>query len=214
MSDTKVNNKLKKRYWGAIVYPDSAPDAWHDLLIGTGLPFAVSPLHDMDVNPGTGEQKKAHWHLLLCFEGPTTYNNVCSVLSPLNCSIPVPVDHLKGVYRYFTHKDNPEKAQYSESDIRSYNGFNIADYVELTKSEVSQIVRELHYFIIANDILEYSDFLDLLIDNDSLSNPLAAYEVACNHTIMFNAYIRSRRHRARSGSCLSSSSELRSESEE
>lgn len=39
--------------------------------------------------------------------------------------------------------DNPEKAQYDEREIKTINGFNIADFSELTRSEITQIKKTL-----------------------------------------------------------------------
>ena len=66
---------LKKRSWAFVLYPESAPTDWLDLLTQKGVPFCVSPLHDKDVNP-TGEIKKSHYHIILNYSGPTTFNSV------------------------------------------------------------------------------------------------------------------------------------------
>ena len=64
---------VKKRNWAFFVWPDSAPEDWREQLQKTGLQCAVSPLHDKDVNEGTGEVKKAHWHVIrLATSGCTT----------------------------------------------------------------------------------------------------------------------------------------------
>lgn len=62
---------MKKRYWAFVLYPESAPENWKEILQQTGLSCCVSPLHDKDINP-TGEPKKAHYHIILCYSGPTT----------------------------------------------------------------------------------------------------------------------------------------------
>ena len=42
---------VKKRNWTFLVYPESAPADWVSKLQATGLPVAISPLHDKDINP-------------------------------------------------------------------------------------------------------------------------------------------------------------------
>ena len=59
---------VRARAWTFIVYPESAPENWRDVLDGFHLQWACSPIHDRDVN-ATGEPKKAHWHILLSFGG-------------------------------------------------------------------------------------------------------------------------------------------------
>ena len=98
---------------------------------------------------------------------------------------------MRGYYRYLTHEDNPEKAQYDKSDIKLFNGFNIADFTDLTKSEVMKLKREILKAIRDNDLTEYCDLIDLLeMEEDSRPEAL---EVATNHTIFFNTYLKSRR---------------------
>ena len=133
-----MESKIKQRYWAFILYLDSAPNNWRDILQNTGLVFAISPYHDKDINP-TGEVKKPHYHIIVAFEGPTTYKNVKRITDSVNATIPQPLSAIKGYYRYFTHKDNPEKYQYDDKDITTINGFNIDDYIELTYLQVQDL---------------------------------------------------------------------------
>lgn len=63
----------KSRYWITVVYPESAAENWIEILNLSGLQAIISPLHDKDVN-ATGEIKKAHYHVMLMWDGPTTKN--------------------------------------------------------------------------------------------------------------------------------------------
>ncbi|WP_219811197.1 Rep family protein, partial [Campylobacter concisus] len=81
---------------------------------------------------------KAHYHFIICYVVPTSFNVVKRLNDKLNAPIPIALEQIRGYYRYFTHKDNPEKHQYDESEIKCLNGFKISDYVELTRSEVSK----------------------------------------------------------------------------
>ena len=112
-------------------YPESLPDNWQDILIESGVPFAISPLHDRDMNPDNTE-KKPHYHIILNYDNTTTYNNVVRFLEPFNCPIPQPLESIRGYYRYLTHKDNPEKFQYDEAEIICFNGFDSSNFTELT----------------------------------------------------------------------------------
>lgn len=190
-----VSNKanVKKRNWAFVLYPESAPDDWIEQLRQTGLQCAISPLHDKDIDP-TGEPKKAHYHIILCYAGPTSFNVVRQLTERLNQPIPQALEQVRGYYRYLTHKDNPEKYQYSDDDIKTLNGFNISDFVELSKSEVLEIKRKLQNLIREINILEYSDFMDFLLDNEMSLE----YEVGSNNTYFFEKYISSRRNKLKS----------------
>lgn len=181
--------EVKKRNWAFVLYPESAPSDWKDILIQTGLPFAVSPLHDKDINPD-GELKKAHFHVIVCYAGPTTYSCVKSITDRLNQPIPQYLEQVKGYYRYFTHKDNPEKFQYDDHDIVTYNGFNIFDFAEMTRGEVLQILKNLQILIIEEHFYEYCDLCDYLLENCMMTE----YDVVTSHTYFFDKYIASRRH--------------------
>ena len=184
----------KKRNWAFVLYPESAPVDWKDQLQQSGIQACISPLHDKDTNP-TGESKKAHYHIILVYDGPTTYNNVKSLTDSLNCPIPQPLEQVRGYYRYLTHKDNPEKYQYDEKLIDTINGFDVLSLCELTKSEVISIKKEIQQIIRSLEFTEYAQLMDYLLDNQ-LNN---FYEVACNNTVFFDRYL---------GSCRYSSKDM------
>lgn len=185
-----TKKSTKKRNWAFVLYPESAPADWLERLKLSGLMGAVSPLHDKDIN-ADGEPKKAHYHIILVYAGPTSFNVVNALCESLNQPIPQPLESVRGYYRYLTHKDNPEKYQYSDTDIVTFGGFDYRDYVEMTKSEVLKCIRSVQALIRDNDISEYSDLLDLLDDNDMVDE----YDVASSHTMLFGKYIDSRRNK-------------------
>lgn len=180
---------VKKRNWAFVLYPESAPADWRERLTKSGLQCAISPLHDRDLNP-TGEPKKAHYHVILCYEGPTSFNVVKRLTEELRQPIPQPLEQVRGYYRYLTHEDNPEKAQYSKSDIQHINGFDIREFVEMTKSEVLRYKREIIEFIRDNRLTEYADLVDALYDAGEVMAD--HFEVATNNTLFFKSYLTSR----------------------
>lgn len=202
-------SSIKKRNWAFFVYPTkeqleavgssydgsdgygSAPDDWIQQLQLSGLQYAISPLHDKDRHEdGSGRTKKPHYHVIVIYGSPTTYNNVKNLTDSFNAPIPQALEQVRGYYRYLTHKDNPDKYQYDEEDILTGGGFNIADYIELSKSEVTEIKFKLQQLIREQNIIEYSAFMDYIQDNLDRIN----YDVASSHTIFFNTYIKSIRH--------------------
>lgn len=192
-----AEKNVKKRNWAFVLYPESAPKNWRELLAQSGLQCAISPLHDRDLNP-TGEPKKPHYHVILVYGNPTTYNNVKGFTNGrLGQTIPQALEQLEGYYRYFTHQDNPEKAQYDAAEIQTINGFDIRNFVDLTKSQVVRLKREIQAFIRDNEIYEYADLMDLLLDaGEAMADH---YEVASNNTVFFDRYLSSRRFRFAGG---------------
>lgn len=207
------NTSVKKRNWAFFVYPTkeqlvvlkseydgsdgygSVPDDWRQRLQLTGLQYAISPLHDKDtLEDGSGKIKKPHYHVIVVYGSPTTYNNVKSLTDSLNSPIPQALEQVRGYYRYLTHKDNPEKYQYDEREIQVGGGFNISDFVELSRSEVNELKRRLQALIREKGIVEYSTLMDYLLD----SSMVLEYDVASSNTYFFDRYIASRRHSSES----------------
>lgn len=180
----------KNRHWAFVAYPESLPEDWKDQLQATGLPFAVSPLHDKDVDP-TGTKKKAHYHVIMSFPGPARLSQAKEITDMLGQPQPKALKSILGYYRYFTHMDNPEKAQYSSDDIEVYNGFEVPDLSrKLTSDEVVKCKKKIQTLCIEMDIVEYSVLMDVLAldDNEDL------YAVASSNTIFCTAYLTSRRN--------------------
>lgn len=122
------NPPAKSKYFCALLYPDSSTydvDKIVKALAEEHLTFAVSPIHDKDIDDN-GSLKKAHYHLLLAYSSATTLNNirgwfkVCGLPESDLHSVRVCASGV-GYYRYLTHKDNPEKVQYDDNDIRVFN---------------------------------------------------------------------------------------------
>lgn len=118
----------KSKYFCCILYPDSKTydvDKVIKALAEEHLTFAVSPIHDRDIEDD-GSPKKGHYHLLLSYSSATTLNNIrgwfklCGMPESDLHSVRVCASGV-GYYRYLTHKDNPEKAQYDDKDIRLFN---------------------------------------------------------------------------------------------
>ena len=181
---------IKSRIWACVGYPESLPGDWLDKLRDTGLQVAISPLHDKDVDP-TGESKKPHYHVIFNYDGPTTYEHVKELCDSLNMTIPIKLESLRGMYRYHLHLDNPEKYQYDDRDRILLGGFDSNSVNALTKTEVDKYKNEILSFIEDNDIMEYCDLLIVLLSN-GMNEML---NVASSHTLLFNTFITSRRHK-------------------
>lgn len=189
-------NNVKGRNWAFVIYPESMPSDWFDRLQMTGLPFAISPLHDRDLDP-TGEPKKPHYHVMCYYENSTTSKSVKKLVCDLvNGTIPIKLESLSGMYRYHIHQDNPEKYQYDDRDRIFINGFDRNKVDALTYVEIAKIMQDIQRFIITEHITEYSDLLDILLDNELFN----MWDVAKNNTIFFNTYITSRRYKTRNES--------------
>lgn len=157
-------NSVRTRCWVFVMYPDSIPDNDYNkavnILSEFFIPFAVSPLHDKDKN-ADGTDKKPHWHVMFTSDGVKSYNQALEWSKSVNGTIPQACGSAGGYYRYFTHKDNPEKAQYLEVDIKHYCGFDPELYNKPTSLARYLAVKDMIQFIKDNDITEYCQFVDI-----------------------------------------------------
>lgn len=184
---------LKGRNWAFVVYPESLPNNWEEIITDTGLPMAFSPLHDKDTNPD-GSPKKPHYHVICYYENPTTSRAVKEyVTDRLNGTIPIKLESMVGMYRYHLHLDNPEKYQYDDRERKFYNGFDVNKVDSLTFTEISKILSQIQLLVRQDHILEYADLLDILLDNELFQ----MLDVARNHTLLLNTYITSRRYKTK-----------------
>lgn len=180
---------IKAKVWTFLIYEDSAPNNWREMLEELCIPCAVSPLHDKDVNP-TGEQKKAHRHVILRWESATTYNNVLRITQEFNSPIPKKVESTVGMYRYLTHKDNPEKYQYNESDIILFGGFDLDMFDTMKTGERQRLLDDIEDLLESENINEYYQLVKYLRSHDMKKH----LYIVRNNTIYLSSLIRSKRY--------------------
>lgn len=168
-------NVKRGRNWTIIVYPDSAPDDWRDLLDKYHIQWIESPLHDKDTNPD-GTVKKAHWHVLLLFDGNKSYQQVKDITAKLNTVNPQRVESARGMVRYMVHLDNPEKYQYDVKDIKAHGGADIDTLMKPTATNRLQTLKEIITYIHDNQVTNFMDLLMYAIqNNDDWFNIMADY---------------------------------------
>ena len=124
----------RARAWTALVYPDSAVDGWQEKLRELLVECLISPLHDKDILPD-GSPKKPHWHVVLSFKNPTTYQRACEVFEEVG-AVPPPekdckVKDFRQMARYLCHLDQPSKHQYNRHEVVSIGSI---DYETLVMS--------------------------------------------------------------------------------
>lgn len=147
----------RTRNYATVVYPESAPQEWLEILESFFVPAFVSPLHDKDINP-TGEAKKAHYHVILMFDSTKTKaqaEELFSQIGGVGCEI---VNSIRGYSRYLCHLDNPEKAQYLSEDVRAFCGADYFTTIGLVSDKYRAIL-DIINFCKDNEMYSYSDLL-------------------------------------------------------
>lgn len=140
-----------------MLYEDSCTPNWQELLEERHIP-SMWVYHDKDVNP-TGEPKKPHWHVMLCFEGKKSHSQLqeyADLLGGANGQYIV-VESLRGYARYLCHLDNPEKAQYDSGCVHAV----AMDYNSMIgmASDKYRAVGEMMDFCDAENIVSYYELL-------------------------------------------------------
>lgn len=123
--------------WAFLIYKESVPENYLEILEEIHVPFVLSPWHDKDVNKETGEIKKAHKHGAFYFDSLKSYSQVSELIKEkLNGPAHVePVMSPKGMYDYFIHAENPDKTPYDIDDIESGCGFELAKFLVQQNSD-------------------------------------------------------------------------------
>ena len=176
----------RSRIFATIVYPESAPENWKDILASHFIPAFISPLHDKDLNP-TGEEKKAHYHVIIMFEGKKSLNQVEEIFSSIGGVGCERVKSLRGYARYLCHMDNPEKVQYEQNEVISLCG---ADYIGTIGLVIDKYkaIGEMIVFCKEKNIFSYSELLEYCY-----SDRFDWFRVLCdNGTVVIKEYLKSR----------------------
>lgn len=184
MSEKKKDTRT--RNYATVVYPESAPENWMDLLADQFVPAFISPLHDQDIN-SDGEPKKPHYHVMIMFDGPKSVDQVKTIFDQIGGVGLEIVKVLRSYARYLCHMDNPDKHQYSTSDIRALGG---ADYHSVIGLAIDKYIAigEMIDFCEQNDIVSYRQLLVW-----SRDNKFEWFRVLCDSaTLVMKEYLKAK----------------------
>lgn len=153
----------RTRNWACVVYPESAPANWLEIIAEEKAPFFVSPLHDSDTDP-QGQPKKPHYHVIYAPESKKSEQQIKAIFEKFAGVGLEPVGSLRGYARYLCHLDNPEKAQYSPEDVRCFGGADYNSVVSLPTDKY-KAVSEMMAYCAENNIYSFSDLCDYARDH-------------------------------------------------
>lgn len=186
----------RTRNYAIVVYPDSAPDDWRERLSDEHVQALISPLHDKDCNPD-GSQKKPHYHVMVMYDSVKTQEQVDElwdrVLGPNRVKRYEVVNSTRGYARYLCHKDNPEKAQYSDEDVIALGGADYEDLIQLATDDRSTL-RMVFAYIREHGIRYYDELIDACME-DGLHSMFAL--ITEKRTLAVTNYLKARVWRGR-----------------
>jgi hypothetical protein len=152
----KTSGLGRTRNYATVIYTESAPKNWQSILGKLCIPAFLSPCHDKDISPD-GEEKKAHWHLLVMFDGVKSENQakeIFDLLGGVGCE---KVNSSRGYARYLCHLDNPEKHQYSTDEVRTFSGLDYRSVISLPSDKLT-VIKDMIMFIEKNNIYSFRQF--------------------------------------------------------
>lgn len=180
-------NYKRTRNYATIVYPDSAPSNWLDILSDFHIQAFISPLHDSDTTNGGQEHKKEHYHVMVMFDSVKTQEQAEELFKHINGVGCLPLNSTRSYARYLCHLDDPNKFQYSTSDVVALGG---ADYMTTigTMSDKFGVVKQLIQYINENDVRYFNKLVDYAQENNEMW-----FDCLLNHSSYFiKEYIKSR----------------------
>lgn len=149
--------KGRTRNYATVVYPESAPSDWKEILSGMMIPAFISPLHDSDIDPD-GVIKKPHYHVMIMFDSVKTLSQAQSVFDKIRGVGSEIVQSQRGYARYLCHLDNPEKHRYDQSDVTCLCGADYNAVISLVTDKYKAI-GEMIDFCEEKSIISFSDLI-------------------------------------------------------
>lgn len=204
---------VSKRTWEFLIYPESAKRNWIDILNENHIPCVISPYHNMDVwtsddpsfDPDVhaeGELKKGHYHVVLCFGGKRSYDDVLEInkmlqIDPLHPTLITWCRDRAASIQYLDHSTHKEKFQYCHNDIRALNGVDFEKFFNPTAEQEDDLINGILDLIDEYNIIGYKQLLDFVRNIDPYNDLSELYEryfrQIRTHTIFWNAVLKDKR---------------------
>lgn len=183
----KKSRDTRTRNYATVVYMDSAPSNWLDILSDLHVPAFVSPYHNKDKNPD-GEYKKPHYHIMIMYDNKKSIEQAkenFEKIGGVGCQI---VNSPRGYARYLCHLDNPEKYQYSIEEVKSFGGADYMDTISLSTDRY-QIIGEMQDFCDRYDVTSF-----YLLCNYARKNRSDWHRVLCDNAALYmREYLKSKK---------------------
>lgn len=155
--------KKRRRCFATVIYPESCVPNFKEVIAGWMVQAFLSPLHDKDLN-ADGTTKKPHYHLLCMFSSLKSDEQIKELINEIKGVGDEKIVSTVGYARYLIHRDNPDKAQYSASDVISFGGIDYLEYISKSCDDL-KIIEEMTEFCIVNNVTNIRD-LWILINSE------------------------------------------------
>lgn len=107
---------MTKRYYSFRIITYAKEEEFQTLLkYGTKWEYIF---HDKDTKED-GTLKEPHWHINIILREWKTIKGVCKLIEGSQNSLAIPMNDKREAHEYLTHKNDPDKFQYSDNLIKS-----------------------------------------------------------------------------------------------
>lgn len=180
--------EIRSSRWATIVYPESAPDNFVQLLKDFKVPFLISPLHNRDIDKD-GKPKKEHYHVMLYFDSLKSSKQVKEIFDSIKAVGCEKVQSATSYARYLCHLDEDDKLHYNTSDVYSYG----LDYIECAKNGDAKYegIAGIIDYCLDNSVQSFSQLLIQLRKDGS-----HLFKVVCDNAYLVKSLISSLRQDA------------------
>ncbi|CAI3466440.1 replication protein RepB [Enterococcus cecorum] len=184
-----MTKREKSRYFTFLIYEESVPDNYLELLEMLDVPMAISPWHDKDVktknltpeeqkliDQGQVIYKKKHRHCIYIANNPVTADSVRKKLQRLFAeytdksvvsTVKIIVTSVANTYAYLTHESKDAIAKkkhiYKSEDIVLLNNFDLSRYQVFDieeKNDVLLILIEMIRVYRFKNIIDMLDYME------------------------------------------------------
>lgn len=188
------STNIRYRNWGLILYPESLPSNWKDIIREQGVPGAYI-LHDKDTKVIEGGEivlKKAHYHVILKYTNQKSYQQMLKLSGSLRAPNPMNIESLVAYARDFLHldQDSPRQHKYNLSEVTRFNGFDFQELIKPNRTEQNEIMIDIRRIVREEGIKEIAE----LYDHFDKFNPLYSSVINAK-TYPISRYIDSYRHK-------------------
>lgn len=148
----------RTRNYASILYPESAPEHWEDILRSLHVTACVSPLHTGEKE--NGEELKPHFHIVLMYDSMKTLNQAAAdfkIFGALeHCQA---VRAIRGYLRYLCHLDEDPKVKehYDPYAVHVFGDFDYLSAINSTEDDLNILV-DITNYIHANHVTNLIEF--------------------------------------------------------
>lgn len=158
----KVKKAARSQYYAFIMYQESAPENWKQILEAFHVAMLVSPLHRPGKSEPTegepeGVERKPHWHVMILYGSLKSEDQAQDISKAVNGTVAFRVASKEGYARYLCHLDNPEKEQFSLEDVTELSGVVYKDNIGCPYNR-DTVIREMTDYIRDNGIFGFAAF--------------------------------------------------------